>query len=347
MSTITQFRTSGSHFEVGLAAGRAFAGPIERSLGHISSLQEQILPYSRTAEGQALYRQFLEQNQAHFPGYVQELEGLAQGAGRPFEELFLASLWGEYQPDLLGTRRGCSDCALLTAEAALFGHNEDGIPIFEDGMCFLHARIEDEPEFMALVYPGSLFGTAFGFNSAGICFSVNTLMPHSAGAGLGRQFIARSLLAATSLDDAIGRATVPGRVSGFSYNIGSIPERRIVHVEVAPQSFAVREVRGAYFHTNHYLELAEVEQAAAPSSCERVERGRWFLEQGLPHKAADILHILGDQTGTPYPIYRTATPQDPYVTFCTALFDLDARSLRIYTEHPAAADGEVLEFGMV
>jgi len=339
---IEQFETSGSHYEVGFAIGQRFADQIRRSLDTYPFLQERTLPYHRTPEGQARYQQLLELHQARYPDYFAELEGIADGAECSSEALFLVNMRGEYR----GYLRGCSDCALVTDDAALIGHNEDGSPAFRGNMYLIHAKVEGKPAFSALSYPGFLCGNAFGFNAEGICFSVDHVQPRHVRMGVGRHFIARSLLEARSLDDAIKRVTVPERASGFSYTIGSIPERRVVLVEVAPENHHVREVRAPYFHANHYRDLAEVDQIISPSSRARVERARAMMQKNPPQNAADVLAILGDQTNEQYPIYRTATAPDQSATFCTALFDLDARQLRIYTGRPTQAPGELVTLAM-
>ena len=348
---IEQIEASGSHREVGFAIGQRFAEQIHRSLHAYRFLQEQVLPYHHTPEGQARYRRLLELHQIRYPEYFTELEGIAHGSGRPFEDLFLTNLRGEYRTFLQDAAvRGCSDCALVTDDAALIGHNEDGSPTFRGNVYVVHARVEGKPAFTALSYPGFLCGNALGFNAEGICFSVDHVQPRDVRHGVSRHFIARSLLEARSLDDAIKRATVAGRASGFSYTIGSIPDRRIVLVEVAPESHHVREVHGAYFHANHYRELA-VDQIIAPSSRARVERARAMLQAhglaGLSDQdAAGVLAILGDQADERYPIYRAATAPDQSATLCTALFDLDARQLRIYTGHPTQAPSEFVALAM-
>jgi predicted choloylglycine hydrolase len=353
MSMIEQIKAGGSHSEVGFAIGQHFAEQIHRSLDAYRLLQERLLPYHRTPEGQARYQELVNLHQVRYPSYFSELEGIAQGSGRPLEDLFLTNLRGEYRTFLRGAEvQECSDCALvtdhaasLTDNAALIGHNEDGSPTFRGNMYVVHARIEGKPAFTALSYPGFLCGNAFGFNAEGICFSIDHVQPRNGGVGVARHFIARSLLEARSLDDAIKRATVPERASGFSYTIGSIPERRIVIVEVAPEHHHVREVCGAYFHTNHYRDLA-VDQIIHPSSRARVERAGAMMKQNPPRSTTEVLAILGDQTDEPYPIYRTATAPDRSATLCTALFDLDARQLRIYTGHPTQAPSEFIALAM-
>lgn len=344
---IEQFETSGSHHEVGFAIGQRFAEQIHRALDTYRFLQERILPYHRTPEGQARYRQLLELHRSRYPDYFAELEGLAEGADCSLETLFLLNMRGEYAgsppPHYLG---GCSDCALVTDQTALIGHNEDGAPSFRGNMYLVQAKVEGKPAFTALSYPGFLCGNAFGFNAEGICYSVDHVRPRNGRIGVARHFIALSLLEARSLEDAIQRVTVPNRASGFSYTIGSIPERRIVIVEVAPADHHVRQIRGTYFHANHYRGLAEVDQIIHPSSRARVERAEQMLQENPPRDAADVLTLLGDQINGQYPIYRTATAPDQSATLYTALFDLDTRQLRIYTGHPVQGPGEFVALAM-
>jgi hypothetical protein len=353
MSPLEQIEVRGSHLDVGFAIGKRFADQIHRALDGYPFFQERILPYHRTPKGQARYRELLVLHRARYPDYVAELEGMAQGAGRPFQDLFLVNQRGEYAGYLRGPAPGCFDCALVTDDVALIGHNEDGAPAFRGNMYLVQARVEGKPAFTALSYPGFLPGNAFGFNAEGICFSVDYVLPQEIKVGIGRHFLARSLLDAHSLDEAIERVTAPGRAAGFSYTIGSAAQTRshasaprIVHVEVAPQTHHVREVHGCYVHANHYRELDGVEQIIEPSSAARVERAEAILQENAPVDAAGVLAILGDQADEQYPIHRTATPPDKLATLCTALFELDARRLRIYTGHPTREPSQFVEFNL-
>jgi predicted choloylglycine hydrolase len=346
MNSLNELVVSGLHHDVGLAIGQRFSTQIPEALDMFFSWQKRVLAYHRTQHGQATYQKFLDLNRARYSDYVAELEGMAEGTGRPFEELFLLNLAGEYGVHLRGLATGCSECAVLTPSLALMGHNEDGAPGFSDKLSIVRAQIKGKPGFIALEYPGFLCGNAFGLNEEGIAFTIDLVQPRKNRMGMARQFIARSLLEARSLDDAIARVTVPGRAGGFSYTIGSMAERRIVHVEVAPEAYAVREVEGVYFHTNHYRELAGVKQSVGSSSRTRVRRANELLKNTVPGDAGAVLAILGDRVGDQYPIYRTAMPPDSSLTYCTALFDLEARSLRIYTGHPVQDSDQYLEYTM-
>lgn len=342
---VEQFHVSGSHFEVGLAIGRQFSVQIRQLFSTYVFFRRELLPYHQTEAGQARYRQFLEINQARYPEYVAELRGMAQGASLPFDQLFLLNLRGEYRDYFYRQHTGgCSDCCILTEHAALIGHNEDGDPEFKDNLYLVHAQVDDKPAFTALTYPGFLCGNALGFNDHGICFTVNNVCPLNNRPGVGRHFVARSLLEATSLDDAIQRTTVPDQASGFNYNIGACAARQIVNVETAPGASATRQIRGGFFHANHYQALPQVEQFVEPSSQTRLATWNTNWRDDPPAGAANILAILGNHSHKDLPIYRTGAAPDTLATFFTALFDLDHRSLRIYTAHPTRFPDQFEEF---
>jgi predicted choloylglycine hydrolase len=341
MNTIEQFETGGSHHEVGLAIGSHFADAIHRFFDSYERLQKQLLPFYHTSTGKSYYQSFLALHRTRFPGYMSELEGIAEGAKRPFEEVLLVNLRGEFSgliPPESQTGdtdvQGCTDCLVFNADSALIGHNEDGSPASLGRMYVVKVNLDEGPIFSALSYPGFLPGNAFGFNEAGILHTVNHVAPRPIKVGLSRQFLSRALLDARTLDEAIRNTTVSDRASGFNYNIGSLSERRVVSVEVAPQRHHVHEVQGYYTHTNHYFELNDQKQEISLSSRKRLERSMALCRATPPTDAGHVLALLSDQTDRDYPIFRDATPPDADATLCSALYDLDSRELRIYYDHP-------------
>ena len=342
---ITEFHADGSHYAFGAAIGKRFAVEIHAAFDDYALLRK-LRAFHQTAVGKARYEAMLELHQAAYPGYFQELEGMAAGAERDFTDVFLLNLRGEYRGFLLEAddTRGCSDCSILTDELALIGHNEDGSPAFREHMYFVHARVDNSPEFTACCYPGFLPGNAFGFNSHGVCYSVDNIRPRDIRIGIGRHFLARSLLDAETIDDAIKRVTPDGRASAFSYTIGSVVERRIVQAEVMPRQAKVKPIHNVSYHANHVLEIAEADQTIDASSACRVARAEAILASCEVTRDTHILDILGDETGPDFPIYRSAKGLDTNETYCTALFDLDAREMRVYHGHPVREREKVSVF---
>ncbi|MGD8270569.1 MAG: C45 family autoproteolytic acyltransferase/hydrolase [Desulfobacterales bacterium] len=136
------------------------------------------MPYSRTPAGRAHYQYLVALHRGRFPEFFSELEGMAEGAGVPFEKLFVINLRGEYQRYATdGDEGGCSTCSLLSPATAAFGHNEDGLALYRNQTYLVRARPQDKPAFTAFCYPGFLPGNAIGFNDAGICFAANNVQP--------------------------------------------------------------------------------------------------------------------------------------------------------------------------
>jgi hypothetical protein len=356
MKAIEEFEAGGSHYDVGLAIGSHFADAIHQFFDHYTLLQQHLLPFYNTSTGKNYYQSYLTLHRSRFPGYLSELDGIATGAGRPFEEIFLANLRGEFSglvppghptdDTSPAAGRGCTDCLVFSADAALIGHNEDGSPASMGRMFVVKVSVEDQPAFSALCYPGFLPGNAFGFNAAGVMHSVNHVAPRPVEIGLSRHFLARSLLDARSLEEAVRNVTVAGRASGFNYNIGSLTERRVVSVEVAPQLHHVREVQGYYVHTNHYVELNEQKQEISTSSRIRLDRARALCREQPPANAGHVLALLGNQTDRDYPVYRDGRLPDTDATLCSALFDLDKRDLRIYWDDPVLKPENFVELSL-
>lgn len=354
MNTIEQIQTGGSHREVGLAIGSHFADAIQHFFDNYERLQQQLLPFYRTSDGNNYYRLFLALHRDRFPAYISELQGIAEGAKRPFEEVFLVNLRGEFTglaPPMSATGdtavQGCTDCLVLTAESALVGHNEDGSPASMGHMYVVTVNPDEGPGFSALSYPGFLPGNAFGFNQAGILHTVNHVAPRPIQVGASRHFLARSLLDARSLDEAVDNVTGSDRASGFNYNIGSLSERRVVSVEVAPQRHHLHEVRSCYTHTNHYLKLDGQAQEISASSRKRQARSLSLARTTPPADAGHVLAVLGNQSDRDYPIYRDATLPDTDATLCSALYDLDDRELRIYYDHPVKEPEKYVKLSLV
>ncbi len=325
------FGFHGSHRTVGVEIGKTFRRQIRRTLAANAILQSEFIPFHGTPEGKRKYQELIRLHESRFPDYLSELHGISDGSGASFEELFLVNMRGEYRGYAAESAdSGCSTCSLLTTDKAVFAHNEDGSPIYDQQMYLVRLEVVGKPPFAALCYPGFLPGNAFGFNSEGICFSVNNILAKRIVTGLGRHFIARSLFEARSLEEAIRLATISGRASGFNYTIGSSKERRIINVEVSPSRHNIFEIKGPFFHANHYIKLSHVDQLVTPSSRARQRRGEALLAQGAAQDDSGVLKVVRDHKVKNYPILRDGKAPDGSMTFVTALFHLDSKTITIY-----------------
>ena len=187
---------------------------------------------------------------------------------------------------------------------------------------------------MCSAIPDSCPATLSASNEAGVGHTVNALHPTNVRLGVGRHFVARSLLEARTLDDAVQRATVADQACGFNYNIASTALRRIVAVETSPEGHDVHEVKGCYVHSNHYIHLKEVAQDITPTSKTRLDRAKAIVSEKTPSTSEDVLALLADRTDKDYPIRAGAVPPEENATLSTALYDLDRKKVRVYPNHP-------------
>lgn len=124
---------------------------------------------------------------------MDELRGIAEGSGLPFETVFVMNLSEEFD-DIVpkdftlgaGSRRAhqktlrCSDIVLVGGPQQLHvvAHNEDGDVADMNHTAVITAKIGDAPRFVAYTYLGDLPSGAFGFNSKGVAFTLNCESVH-------------------------------------------------------------------------------------------------------------------------------------------------------------------------
>lgn len=331
MDGIRQLSVKGSHADIGGQIGSAFPSEIAAAVEAFKAKEVALVTYRNSAEGEDLFRDMLAVQERECPDCMAELRAMAEASGVGEGDLLLINMRGTFEAHsgAWDDDSGCSTCTVLNDNVAAFGHNEDGDRCFESSMFLLHASPNGKPSFTACVYPSVLPGNAFGFNDRGICYSINNLFPLERKVGVARCLIARSLLEAESIEAAVACVTRKDRASAFNYTIGSIHERRIVDVEAGPYSYAVKEVRGGYFHANHFIELATIPQCFRTSSTCRFDTWRGIRSAGELSAKEDILDVLGNASNSKYPVFRTLPSVDDQMTLTTALFDLDARTLHI------------------
>lgn len=332
-----------THFQLGLELGQAQAGAIQASLAERRPWFDKLKSFAER-DPAARLDPFLRAAEKHFPRLVEELRGLARGAGIPFRDLLILNL----NPELSAMRRDpspaaydCSSIIYRGQDRVLLGHNEDGANANRGRLLVLEAHPPSAPAFLALVYPGILPGNGPGLNAAGIIHSCNYIATRAWRPGVPRYFLDRAVLEATSLEAALATVAHPARAYSQHHNLISLEEKRALGVEVAPTRFSVQEVEGFYTHANHLvhpslLDLAQPERYLRNSA----PRQRVLEEKvkGLPAgkvQPEDLLRILQSHAGRPHcpcrhPSWSSAS------TLATALFDGRSRSFRLFKHNPCA-----------
>lgn len=304
---------SGTHFEVGLQLGNFGAEIVHRHL--LSTHAWASVMARRDHPDVALMRTLVE---GRFPAYWQELTGMAQGLGLPFDDVFLWNCRGDLwalAPD------GCTTVQ-IPGNVPIIAHNEDGDPGFRGHCAVAKVRPKSSPAFTAFIYPASLPGHTFAVTESGLVQTVNNIRSREAGPGLPRMLLGRAVLDCASIDEAIRFLESVERAGAFHMTLAHRGDARIVSIEFTHSKCSVVMIDQPRCHSNHLLHPVTLNerQIITGSSHSRQARGDAIVA-GAGSEPVDPLAVLWDKSDPPLPVYREQ-PDDPdgENTLATAVF---------------------------
>jgi len=344
--------------ELGESIGMQQKDAFQQLLKADDSLLTVLIPWMNRHPDQ--YKAFCDANQKAYPAIYEEIQGIAKGAGLNESDAILLMLRPEVESlaaEELGIKIAPDHCfdimnnPLDSDGVAFLAHNEDWTPAYKPFGFVLHENMPfsttGATHITAFTYPASPVGFTFGYNDKGLVTSCNGLNPHPCRPGkLGRYFINRDVLAATSVDDAIARLkkAAPDSALGFAMSIGSVGSHVMYHAEMAPYSPGSTEDAGyvdiveikpgqSFLHSNAYEHdyFKNINQTISNSTSHRLARAREMPAPTTPKLALDI---LGDEKTPVYPIYRYGIPPDELATISTAVLNLDDATVTIYGGNP-------------
>ncbi|MRR32516.1 hypothetical protein EG834_19815, partial [bacterium] len=159
---------------MGHQIGEAFRGLVQHSIDNAKNLiangYENLQLDWESAQIQA--RKYMPFAQERYPQYVEELVGMAKGANVNYSELTVVNALEGVTSDSLHLTK-CTSLAVnqqFTADGhVLLAHNEDWLPDDEPDIYVVHAKPDDEPEFIAMTYGGLLPNVGFNANGIAQC----------------------------------------------------------------------------------------------------------------------------------------------------------------------------------
>jgi isopenicillin-N N-acyltransferase-like protein len=336
---------SGSPHERGVRYGREGAPEIARSVDHYCAQARAVgvddLRLTR------LVRDYLPILEDFDPRQVEEMRGIAAGAGVSFEQIVLVNARTELlqfalRPDLISSVRaeepdGCTGVVVrpgATRDGQLIhAHNWDWKYESREFAVILRIRNEDGPDILTFTEAGAL--ARFGFNARGICVTANGLECDRdfRRAGVPLALIRRKVLEQAHLGLALRLAYCTPKSGSNNIIVSHAPSGLVYDFECAPdETFMVEAQNGVLVHSNHWLspialsKLKECGMADAPSTLYRDVRAR----EALTAKKGDItvddvLGVMLDDFETPWSICyppRPSSPSNPdsiYVTVATLI----------------------------
>lgn len=262
------------------------------------------------------------------PDLVDEMEGIAEGAGVDFAAIMLVNARTEVlqlarrekgiaddEPD------GCTGAVVLPGETRdgdlIHGQNWDWRAECAETSVVVRILRDDGPDLLTFTEAGGLARS--GFNSAGIAITANYLESDRDYRELGipLPFIRRRALEASHFALALKVvATTPK--SGSNNMMLSTAEGYAVDLECAPdEAFAIHPDRGMIVHANHWQsavalsKLRETGLADVPDSLYRDKRVEMLLRARQGDIVADDLKAaLFDDFGSPFCVCRPPLRKD-------------------------------------
>lgn len=292
------YRCAGSPRELGRQHGEQ-AG--QRIRAHIELLKTNFKGSTATFHEAA--GRFVPLFEQHGPHLVEEIRGLAEGAGIAFPEAMACNIRGEISrvPD-----GGCTAYAVRAERTAsggvLVGQNSD-LPtgMIELGYV-LHLKPPGKPEVMIWTF-GGMIGY-HGMNSAGVAHFANALGGGPAGRfGLPHYPVKRLLLECRQMSEVLEVFERSPLASNGNYVLAD-GAGEILDVEATtegPQVIREQDGAGYIAHTNHYLcprfATRKNHEASLPDSFLRQERIDSLLaDDSAPVGVESIQRFLSDHS---------------------------------------------------
>ena len=311
---------------------------------------------------------YVEPVRAFGERYLDEMRGLAEGAGVAFEDVLAINTRTEIMfaakartAEDRGRAPGeCTSFAVLPEASAdghtLIGQNWDWLLHSFDTCVVLEVEQDEGPDFVTVVEAGLLAKT--GMNSSGIGLCANALVSDSDRGvpGIPFHLLLRGILDAENLSDALTVLQSGYRSSSANYLLAH-RDGIAVDVEGAPGDFArlflLFPEGGLVTHTNHFLSPSydgkDVSLWVMPDSPFRLERIRAAVAAAGPSISIETFQTaLADHANYPsgvccHPDARMA-PHDQGATVASILMDLDARRLWVADGQPCTHPYRVLDY---
>jgi isopenicillin-N N-acyltransferase-like protein len=315
---------SGPPRERGRQYGRQAAARIRKGTSHYLT---QLKGLSLGSAGvSALVRDYLPVIEAFEPVYIEEMHGIAEGAGVPFEDVVLlnarteilklasrldarARLASEDDPD------GCTGVVVLPPATRtgrlIHAQNWDWKQECAETAVVLKVRRDDGTDLMTFTEAGAL--GRCGFDATGIAITANYLESDRdyRQVGVPLALIRRKVLESEHLALAM-RAVYCTSKSAANNMMVSHCEGVAIDFECAPdETFQVHPDRGLLVHANHFVspvalsKLRDTGIASTPDSLYRDLRVRGILEPQIGAITLDaVKDALFDDFATPWAVCR-------------------------------------------
>jgi isopenicillin-N N-acyltransferase-like protein len=372
--TIQHVRVAGTSYQRGLKYGQQAAERVRRSVQAYQRTFEHFAGWDWATVRREAAR-FEAPVQAFRPAYVEELRGIADGAGLDLADVLAINVRTEVMyaaqarhaprqaPETTKTPKTPAECSAFACVPApgqpgpaLIGQNWDWLLHSAQTIVVLEVRQDDGPDFVTVVEAGLL--AKAGMNAAGLGLATNAMVTDAdvGEPGLPYHVLLRAILDCATVTDALEALQGGPRSSSANYLIAHASGSAL-NIEAAPGDFTrlypLYPENGVLLHTNHFLAPrlhagpeTDLSLWAMPSSQVRLQRLQAARQASDPRTLDDFQAILTDHADYPHSICAhpepAAHPCEQGQTIASLLMDLTAGQLWLAAGNPCQAPYEQL-----
>lgn len=251
----------GSYRELGSAVGEGARDAIHASLAffrdNFSAMTQGRLSF---ADAERLALAYAEEARRWTPRHLEELEGVAEGAGLPLSQLLVPNCGEEFTADAAGEggQRAlapggpgggdhCTAVAVAAGGRHVIGHNMDWYVGDAAHNVMFDLTVPDGTRLMGIA--GAPYLLMIAMNSHGVRNVSNSVHSNDNGVGVPNAFVRRA-----SLEAARDRGLLDARARGTNHFFADTHGRLWdIETSATASAFMDRSPAGYMAHTNHYV----------------------------------------------------------------------------------------------
>ena len=338
-------RVEGAPHARGVEHGRQAAAQIGAGLGMYRQLFEA---YASLTWEQSVRKaeRFEPSIKAYLPDAIEEMQGIAEGAGVAYGDILALNCRSEM---MFALPDGCTSMVVPPEDSAdgrpYIAQNWDWLAPSRETNVVLELRQPPLPTILTICEAGMVGGK--GVNSAGLGCGLNAVSIGRGQIGVPLHLLFRGIMNSVKISDAIEAVSKPVRAGCGNFVIGSA-DGFVLHLEFSPDDFDVLMAgEHSLAHTNHYLSPVFVGQDKLKSlfacSYPRLHRARTLLRRfrgNLDREA--VWRILADHGNFPDSPCNHEDPRDAqwsrYATIYGFFADLAGRAIWVSEGNPCRGE---------
>jgi len=341
----------GGAFERGRIHGERARDRVERSLANYARLFAfNGMSWDEAQRRGARYREVIGQFDASL---LEEIDGIARGAGRPAEEILALNVRTEILPPAFLAKADTGECTAIAVSPAasatgetLLAQNWDWIGSQREALILLRVSEGTDPACLTLTEAGMLAKIGLNGHGLGVCLNILRSIHDGAAPGVPVHVLLRALLKLASVREAVAFAGQL-RFGGSSNILCADGSGEAASLEFSPRGLRVLRGDGATLcHTNHFIhpetEAWQAVIATNLSTLPRLERARHHAASRAKHGIDDLKRLLRDESEGLLAICRkpdTSLPPEAQIeSVASVIMELARGVMHIAPDVPSRAE---------